>query len=43
MLTVVGGKERTEGEWGSLVAEGGFELVGITGDPATSLIEAASA
>jgi O-methyltransferase domain len=43
MLTMAGGKERTEGEWRSLLAEGGFELVGITGDPATCLIEAAPA
>lgn len=43
MLTLVGGKERNQAEWRSLLADGGFELVGITGDPATSLLEAAPA
>jgi SAM-dependent methyltransferase len=41
MLVMLGGKERTETEWRSLLAGGGFELVGVTGDPATRLIEAA--
>jgi Dimerisation domain/O-methyltransferase domain len=43
MLTLVGGKERTEGEWRALLREGGFELVGVTGGPGTNLIEAAPA
>jgi hypothetical protein len=43
ILTLVGGKERTQAEWRSLLADGGFELVGIAGDPATSLLEAVPA
>jgi hypothetical protein len=43
MLTVVGGKERTQAEWDSLLRAGGFELVGVTMRPAASLIAAAPA
>jgi hypothetical protein len=43
MLVLLGGKERTEGEWRALLRDGGFELVGITPTPATSLIEATPA
>lgn len=40
MLTVAGGKERNESEWRALLDQGGFELVGVTDGPATSLLEA---
>ena len=43
MLVVLGGKERTRSEWPALLGAGGFELVGITPGPLTSLIEAAPA
>ncbi|MDQ3357106.1 MAG: acetylserotonin O-methyltransferase [Actinomycetota bacterium] len=43
MLTLLGGKERTEAEWRTLLREGGFELVGVTTGPAASLLEAAPA
>jgi SAM-dependent methyltransferase len=41
MLTLVGGKERTEAEWRALLQAGGFELVDVTEAAATSLLEAA--
>jgi len=40
MLTLLGGKERTEAEFRALLAEGGFELVHVTAGPAASLVEA---
>jgi hypothetical protein len=43
MLTVVGGRERTQAEWDSLLRAGGFELVEVTMRPAASLIAAAPA
>jgi hypothetical protein len=43
MLTLLGGRERTRAEWESLLREGGFELVGVTTNPAASLIECAPA
>jgi O-methyltransferase domain len=43
MLVLLGGKERTRSEWPALLREGGFELVGITPGPLTSLMEAAPA
>jgi O-methyltransferase len=43
MMTVLGGKERTQAEWDSLLRAGGFELVGITLKPAAALIAAAPA
>ena len=43
MLVLLGGKERTQSEWRSLLAAGGFTLVEITPRPATNLIEAAPA
>ena len=43
MLVLLGGKERTQSEWRSLLAAGGFELLEITPRPATNLIEAAPA
>lgn len=43
MLLLLGGKERTRGEWPARLREGGFELVGVTPGPLTSLIEAAPA
>ncbi len=41
MLTLLGGKERTEAEWRNLLREGGFELVGVTTGPAATRLEAA--
>ena len=41
MLVLLGGKERTESEWRTLLQQGGFELIGTATGPATSLIEAA--
>ena len=43
MLVLLGGKERTSSEWPALLRAGGFELVGITSAPLTSLIEGAPA
>ena len=43
MLTLVGGRERTEVEWRALMQAGGFELVSVTSGAATSLLEAAPA
>ena len=43
MLTLVGGRERTEVEWRALMQAGGFELVSVTSSAATSLLEAALA
>ncbi len=43
MLVLLGGKERTAGEWRVLLQAGGFELLEITPRPATNLIEAAPA
>src|SRR5215210_501443 len=43
MLTLLGGKERTEAEWRTLLREGGFELIGVTTGAAASLLEAAPA
>jgi SAM-dependent methyltransferase len=40
MLLMLGGKERTEAEWRTLLERGGFELRAITAGPAASLIEA---
>ncbi len=36
MLVMLGGKERTRGEWRALLQEGGFELVDVTPGVATS-------
>jgi hypothetical protein len=43
MMTLLGGKERTQAEWDSLLRAAGFELVGVTTKPAASLIAAAPA
>ncbi|MDQ3435316.1 MAG: methyltransferase, partial [Actinomycetota bacterium] len=43
MLTLLGGTERTEAEWRTLLREGGCELVGVTTGAAASLLEAAPA
>jgi hypothetical protein len=41
MLVLLGGKERSESEWRSLLSEGGFELTSIKPAAGTNLIEAA--
>jgi hypothetical protein len=40
MLVMLGGKERTAGEWRDLLARGGFELVSAVPGAVTGLIEA---
>jgi len=40
MLVLLGGRERTEREWRSLLAEGGFELAAVRPDPRQTVIEA---
>jgi SAM-dependent methyltransferase len=40
MLVMLGGKERTAGEWRELLARGGFELVSAVPGAVTGLIEA---
>jgi hypothetical protein len=43
MLTMLGGKERTEAEWDALLRAGGFALVDVTPGPAACALEAAPA
>ena len=43
MLVLLGGQQRTESEWRSPLAAGGFTLVEITPRPATNRIETARA
>jgi SAM-dependent methyltransferase len=40
MLVLLGGRERTESDWRRLLRDGGFEAVGFTPGPRSSLIEA---
>jgi hypothetical protein len=40
MLVLLGGKERSEGEWRALLGQGGFELTAVQPAAGTNLIEA---
>jgi O-methyltransferase domain/Dimerisation domain len=40
MLVLLGGRERGEGDWRRLLADGGFELVGIDSSARSALLEA---